>query len=50
MCEVIKRCLDVKVVSFISVEDVTFLVMFVPGRDVYIKDDCAKVCYAIYYI
>ena len=50
MSEVIKRFLDIKVVSFISDEYFTFWAMFVLGRDDYINDDCAVVCYAIYYI
>ena len=50
MCEVIERFLDAKVVSFISDEMFSFWAMFAPGRDVYISDDCAVVCYAVYYI
>ena len=40
MCEIIKRFLDVKVVSFISDENLSFWAMFALGRDVYISDDC----------
>ena len=42
MREIIKRFLDVKVVSFISDENLSFWAMFALGRDVYISDDCAR--------
>ena len=43
MCEVIEGFLDVKVVSFISDENISFWAMFVLGRDVYINNDGAVV-------
>ena len=50
MCDVIERCLDVRMVSFISDELFSFSAMFALGRDVYINDDCAVVCSSVCYI